>query len=155
MTKNHVSLIGRIGNDPEIRQTSDGRPIANFSVATSERWKDRDSGERKERTEWHRCVCFTEATAKFIEQYVHKGDLVAVEGMIQTRKWEDQDGNERYSTEIVIKNYGHGLEKLGEPGGGSDKRPTEPEGAPPAGSSRPGMNRGGSSSAAPDDDIPF
>lgn len=101
---NKVILVGHLGREPEIRRMQNGDPIANLSVATSESWKDRQTGERKEHTEWHRIVVFG-AGAKFVENYVHKGNLVWVEGMLQTRKYTDKDGIEKYSTEIVVKPY--------------------------------------------------
>lgn len=109
---NKAQIIGHLGADPEIRKTQDGRSIANFNVATSERWSDKDTGEKKERTEWHRVVIFNEHIAKVAEQYLKKGSKVYVEGQMATRKWEDQNGVERYTTEIVIKAYGGGLTML-------------------------------------------
>jgi single-strand DNA-binding protein len=102
---NKVILVGNVGRDPEMRSTNDGRRIANFSIATSETWKDRVSGERKERTEWHRVVVFNENLAEIVEKYVHKGSKLYVEGALQTRKWTDNAGVERYSTEIVLAAY--------------------------------------------------
>ena len=102
---NKVILVGNLGKDPEIRRTQDGRPIANLSVATSETWRDKNSGERKERTEWHNVVIFNENLGKVAEQYCKKGSKVYVEGQLQTRKWQDQSGAERHSTEIVLPPY--------------------------------------------------
>lgn len=102
---NRATLIGNVGNEPDIRQTQDGREIANFSVATLERWKDKDTGEQREVTEWHRIVCFNENLVRVIKSYVHKGSKIFVEGQLQTRKWTDQSGIERYSTEIVLKAF--------------------------------------------------
>jgi single-strand DNA-binding protein len=117
---NKVSIIGSLGRDPEVRHTQDGRPIVNMSVATTERWKDKNTGERKEKTEWHRVVIFNEGLAKVAEAYLKKGSTVYVEGQMQTRKWTDKDGVERYSTEIVLQNYRDQLVMLGDPtrGGG-------------------------------------
>lgn len=115
---NKVILVGNLGADPEIRRTQDGKPIANLRLATSESWKDKATGERKEKTEWHRVVVFSEPLCKVIEQYVKKGSKVYVEGSLQTRKWNDKDGVEKYSTEIVLQNYGGILTMLGEAGGG-------------------------------------
>lgn len=103
---NKVILIGNLGKDPEIRRTHDGKAIANLSIATSETWRDKATGERKEKTEWHRVVCFSEPINKVIEQYVRKGSKIYVEGSLQTRKWQDKDGNDKYSTEVVIQNFG-------------------------------------------------
>src|SRR5262245_38414586 len=98
---NMVVLIGNLGKDPEIRQTNNGKSVANFTIATSETWRDRD-GERQEKTEWHNCQVWIEGLVKVVEQYLSKGDKVSVVGKIQTRKWQDKDGNDRYSTEIVV-----------------------------------------------------
>lgn len=102
---NKAILVGHVGKDPEIRRTQDGRPVASFSLATSERWKDKASGERREATEWHRVVVFNEGLSKIVEQYVKKGSKLYVEGQIKTRKWQDKDGHDRYSTEIVLSAY--------------------------------------------------
>jgi single-strand DNA-binding protein len=115
---NKVQLIGNLGKDPEIRRTQDGRPIANFSIATSETWRDKDSGERKERTHWHRVVVFNEGLCKVIEQYVKKGSKVYVEGALQTRKWTDKDGADRYSTEVVLQGFQAQLVMLSKAGSG-------------------------------------
>ena len=116
---NKVILIGNLGKDPEIRRTQDGRPIANFSIATSESWRDKTTGERKEKTEWHRVVVFNENLCKVIEQYVKKGSKVYIEGALQTRKWQDQSGAERYSTEVVLQGFNGTLTMLdGKPGAG-------------------------------------
>ncbi|MEL6212557.1 MAG: single-stranded DNA-binding protein, partial [Pseudomonadota bacterium] len=118
---NKVILIGNLGSDPEIRQTKDGKPIANFSIATSETWKDRNTGERRERTEWHRIVCFNEGLTRVIEQYVKKGTKVYIEGQLQTRKWQDQNGQDRYTTEVVLQGFNSTLQMLDSrnSGGGS------------------------------------
>lgn len=102
---NKVVLIGNVGKDPESFSTQDGRKIVNLSVATSETWRDKQSGERKERTEWHRVVIFNEGLAKIAEQYVRKGSKIYIEGQLQTRKWTDKEGVERYSTEVVLQQY--------------------------------------------------
>ena len=102
---NKVILVGNLGADPEIRQTQDGRPIANLRVATSESWRDKASGERQERTEWHRVVIFNENLARVAEQYLKKGSKVYIEGSLQTRKWQDQSGQERYTTEVVLQRF--------------------------------------------------
>src|SRR6202521_4465700 len=102
---NKVILIGNLGKDPEIRRMQDGRPIANFSVATSETWRDKETGERKEKTEWHRVVIFNEGLAKIAEQYLKKGSKVYLEGSLQTRKWQDQSGQDRYSTAVVLQGF--------------------------------------------------
>ena len=102
---NKVILVGNLGRDPEVRHTQAGDPIVHLSVATSESWRDRQSGERQERTEWHRVVLFNENLGKIAQQYLRKGSKVYLEGQIQTRKWTDQSGQERYSTEIVLQRY--------------------------------------------------
>jgi len=115
---NKVILVGNLGKDPEIRRTQDGRPIANLSVATSESWRDKATGERREKTEWHRVVIFSEGLCRVVEQYLKKGAKVYIEGQLQTRKWTDQQGVERYSTEVVLQNYNSVLTMLDKAGGG-------------------------------------
>jgi single-strand DNA-binding protein len=115
---NKVILVGNLGKDPEVRHTQDGRPIVNLSVATSENWKDKQTGERKERTEWHRVVIFNENLAKVAEQYLKKGAKVYLEGQLQTRKYTDKDGVEKYSTEVVLQQYRGELTMLDARGGG-------------------------------------
>jgi single-strand DNA-binding protein len=129
---NKVILVGNLGADPEIRRTQDGRPIANLRLATSETWRDKGTGERRERTEWHRVVVFSEPLCKVIEQYVKKGAKLYIEGQLQTRKWQDQQGQDRYSTEVVLQGYnavltmldgrsgGAGMQEGGADFGGSD-----------------------------------
>ncbi len=102
---NKVILVGNVGRDPEVRHMADGSPIVNLSIATSESWKDRNSGERKEKTEWHRVVIFNKNIADVVQKYVKKGSKLYIEGALQTRKWTDQNGVEKYSTEIVIQQY--------------------------------------------------
>jgi single-strand DNA-binding protein len=118
---NKVILIGNLGKDPEIRRTQDGRPIANLSVATSESWRDKATGERKEKTEWHRVVIFSEGLCRVAEQYLKKGAKVYLEGTLQTRKWQDQSGQDKYSTEVVLQGFNATLVMLdGRAGGGAD-----------------------------------
>ena len=114
---NKVILVGNLGRDPELRSTQDGKRIANLAVATSESWRDRNSGERKERTEWHRVVIFNDRLAEIAEKYLKKGAKVYLEGALQTRKWTDQGGQERYSTEIVLQNFRGELTMLDSAGG--------------------------------------
>ena len=116
---NKVILICNLGADPEIRHTQDGRPIANLRVATSESWRDKATGERKEKTEWHRLVIFNENLCRIAEQYPKKGSKVFIEGQLQTRKWQDQSGQDRYSTEVVLQGFGGELTLLDRAGGGS------------------------------------
>ena len=112
MSINKVILVGNIGQDPEIRTTGDGREVANFSLATSESWKDKNSGERKEKTEWHRVVVFSQGLVGIIKNYIKKGTKVYLEGSLQTRKWTDNQGVEKYTTEIVLQNYNSTLQIL-------------------------------------------
>lgn len=156
---NKVILIGNLGADPEIKRTQDGRPIANLRIATSETWRDRTSGERKEKTEWHRVVIFSEGLCKVAEQYLRKGSKVYIEGQLQTRKWTDQSGVEKYSTEVVLQNFNSNLTMLDgrNSGGGGNFGSDDSSG---------GFGSGSPSVAAPrraaaghrsdmDDDIPF
>ena len=116
---NKVILVGNLGADPEIRRTQDGRPIANLRLATSESWKDKTTGERREKTEWHRVVIFNENLCRIAEQYLKKGMKVYVEGQLQTRSWDDQQGQKRYTTEIVLQNFSGVMIMLdGRAGGG-------------------------------------
>ena len=155
---NKVILIGNLGADPEIRHTQDGRPIANLRVATSESWRDKASGERRERTEWHRVVIFNENLAKIAEQYLKKGAKVYLEGSLQTRKWEDQQGQERYSTEVVLQGFNAQLTMLdGRQRDGAGE--SEQRGGGDFGRSKP-LGGGGSGGGAAfdkelDDEIPF
>lgn len=116
---NKVILVGNLGADPEVRRTQDGRPIVNLRVATSETWRDKATGERKEKTEWHRVVIFNEGLAKVAEQYLKKGAKVYLEGALQTRKWQDKDGQDRYSTEVVLQGFNSQLTMLDRAGGGA------------------------------------
>ena len=115
---NKVILIGNLGRDPEIRRTQDGRPIANLNLATSDSWKDKATGEKREKTEWHRVVIFSEGLCRVVEQYLKKGSKVYLEGSLQTRKYTDKDGVEKYSTEIVLQNFNSTLVMLDRAGGG-------------------------------------
>jgi len=116
---NKVILIGNLGKDPEVRRTTSGDPVVNLSIATSESWRDKQSGERKEKTEWHRVVIFNKNLADVAEKYLRKGSKVYVEGQLQTRKWTDKDGAEKYSTEVVLQNFRGELTMLdGRNGGG-------------------------------------
>jgi single-strand DNA-binding protein len=154
---NKVILVGNLGRDPETRQTQDGRKIVNLSVATSESWRDRGSGERKERTEWHRVVIFNENLADVAEKYLRKGSKVYVEGQLQTRKWQDKEGQDRYSTEVVLQRYRGELTMLdgrGEGAGAAGGDLSEPPGGGDRGPpSTSGGRRGGPSDL--DDEIPF
>jgi single-strand DNA-binding protein len=115
---NKVILIGNLGADPEVRRTQDGRPIVNLRVATTESWRDKATSERKERTEWHRVVIFNENLCKVAEQYLKKGSKIYIEGQLQTRKWQDPQGQDRYSTEVVLQNFNGTLVMLDRAGGG-------------------------------------
>jgi single-strand DNA-binding protein len=118
---NKVILIGNLGADPEVRHTQDGRPIVNLRVATSESWRDKSTGERREKTEWHRVVIFNEGLCRVAEQYLKKGSKIYVEGQLQTRKWEDQSGQERFSTEVVLQGFNSQLTMLDGRGGGEGR----------------------------------
>jgi len=157
---NKVILIGNLGADPEIRRTQDGRPIANLRIATSESWRDKATGERKEKTEWHRVVIFNEGLCRVAEQYLRKGSKVYIEGQLQTRKWTDQSGVEKYSTEVVLQGFNSNLTMLdGRSGGGGGGFGDEPGGDFGAGGSGGGGRRvssgGGGGGRDMDDEIPF
>jgi single-strand DNA-binding protein len=158
---NKVILVGNLGKDPEIRRTQDGRPIANLSVATSETWRDRATGERKEKTEWHRVVIFNEGLAKVAEQYLKKGAKVYVEGALQTRKWTDQSGAEKYSTEVVLQGFNSNLTMLDSRGGGAGGSFGEESGgdfgssSPVSSAPRRAIAAGAGRNGDMDDDIPF
>jgi len=155
---NKVILIGNLGRDPEIRSTQDGMRIANLAVATSESWRDRVSGERKERTEWHRVVIFNERLAEIAEKYLRKGSKVYVEGALQTRKWTDNSGQERFTTEIVLQRFRGELTMLdGARGGGSPPMEAgyEEGFANEPRASGPASERGRALTDDLDDDIPF
>ena len=162
---NKVILIGNVGKDPEIRTFGNGGKVANFSIATSESWKDRNSGERKEKTDWHNIAVFNDGLVGVIERYVKKGSKLYIEGKLQTRKWQDRDGNDKYTTEVVLQGYGGTLTMLdsrdsqggGRSGGGGYNQDSGGYG---------NMNQGGGSRSASamegpkenfdlDDDIPF
>ncbi len=149
---NKVMLIGNCGNDPEIRSTQDGKELANLSIATSERWKDKMTGEQRERTEWHRVVIFNPGLVTVVKNYVKKGSKLFIEGQLQTRKWTDQSGQDKYTTEVVLQGYGGQLTMLdsrggdGASGGGYSA---------PAAASAPAAQPAAAASAPVDDDIPF
>lgn len=162
---NKVILVGNLGRDPEVRRSQSGDAIVNLNVATSENWRDKATGERKERTEWHRVVIFNENLAKIAEQYLKKGSKVYIEGQLQTRKWQDQSGQERYTTEIVLQRFRGELTLLdGRSGaaggegedyssGGGDFGRSSPMDSPRAAPARPAAAT--SFAADLDDDIPF
>ena len=155
---NKVILIGNLGADPEIRRTQDGRPIANLRIATSESWKDKATGERKEKTEWHRVVIFNEGLCRIAEQYLKKGSKVYLEGALQTRKWQDKDGQDKYSTEVVLQGFNSQLTMLDTRGGGGGASADEGGdfGSPgPTASRKPAMAGGGGKRDDMDDEIPF
>ncbi|RWC41561.1 MAG: single-stranded DNA-binding protein [Mesorhizobium sp.] len=167
---NKVILVGNLGADPEIRRLNSGEPVVNIRVATSESWRDKTSGERKEKTEWHNVVIFNDQLAKVAEQYLKKGAKVYVEGQLQTRKWQDQTGNDRYTTEIVLQKFRGELQMLdargqGEGGqvgsyaaGGSSRGSDFGQSGPGESFNRGGGNKGGGgggSSRELDDEIPF
>jgi single-strand DNA-binding protein len=155
---NKVILVGNLGKDPEVRRLNSGEPVVNLSVATSESWRDKATGERKEKTEWHRVVIFNENIAKVAEQYLKKGSTVYIEGQLQTRKWTDQAGVEKYSTEVVLQKFRGELTMLGGKGGG-EGRSFEDDGASMggggAGKKRVSSGPAESFSQDLDDEIPF
>ena len=155
---NKVILVGNLGRDPETRQTQDGKPIANFTLATSETWKDRQTGERRERTEWHRVVIFNEHLAEIAQRYLRKGSKVYLEGQLQTRKWTDQSGTERYTTEIALGRFRGQIVMLGDGGGGNGGGQTAsaPASAPANAAARAQAPLSPPADLADlDDDIPF
>ena len=156
---NKVILVGNLGRDPEIRSTQDGTRIANLSVATSESWRDRNSGERKERTEWHRVVIFNDRLVDIVEKYLKKGAKVYLEGALQTRKWTDNSGQERYTTEVVLQKYRGELTMLDGRGGGEGGGYGTEDSAPSEEYSGAGSGARGGGRKAPiqelDDEIPF
>lgn len=159
---NKVILVGNLGADPDIRRTQDGRAIANLSVATSETWRDKSTGERRERTEWHRVVIFNEGLAKIAEQYLHKGSKVYLEGQLATRKWQDAQGQDRWSTEVVLQGFSANLTMLdgakgsGYKPGGDGPGDYGMDSDRATGASGGGTDTGsGSFSRDLDDDIPF
>jgi single-strand DNA-binding protein len=153
---NKVMLIGNLGADPEIRSFQNGGRVANLRIATSESWKDRNTGERQERTEWHSVAIFSEGLVGVVERYLKKGSKVYIEGSLQTRKWQDQQGNDRYSTEVVLRGFNGTLLMLDSPGGGSRGGWDNGGSAGGSGSSSGGgAPAGGGFGDDLDDDIPF
>src|SRR5262245_30009519 len=155
---NKVILVGNLGRDPEVRSFNNGGKVCNLSIATSENWRDKATGERKERTEWHRVAIFNERLAEVAEKYLKKGAKVYIEGQLETRKWTDNEGKERYSTEVVLRQFRGELTMLdGRSGGGGMGGPPDDDmggGAPPDRGGG-GGSRGGGRKADLDDDIPF
>ncbi|MCE8508961.1 single-stranded DNA-binding protein [Ruegeria pomeroyi] len=170
---NKVILVGNLGRDPEVRTFQNGGKVCNLRIATSETWKDRNTGERRERTEWHSVAIFSEGLVRVAEQYLRKGSKVYLEGQLQTRKWQDQSGQDRYSTEVVLQGFGATLVMLdgrseggsggggygggqgGGYGGGYDSGPAgDPYGGPSGGGNQ-GGGRGPASGGIDDDEIPF
>ena len=150
---NKVILVGNLGRDPEVRHTNDGNPIVNLSVATSENWRDRNSGERRERTEWHRVVVFNDKLGEIAQKYLKKGSKIYLEGQLQTRKWTDQQGAERYTTEIVLNRFRGELTMLDSRGATGDFTGTEelPPNTSPSADNLDPIGGGGEL----DDEIPF
>lgn len=157
---NEATLIGNLGNDPEIRTTNNGSRVCNFSLATTEKWKDKQSGEKRERTEWHRVVVFQDGLVGVLEKYVKKGDKLMVRGSIQTRKWQDKAGVDKYTTEIVVQGFGGQIELLGGSGGGGNKSSGgygdyQRDSGGYSSQSSSGSTSGQSNPPDLDDDIPF
>lgn len=157
---NKAMLIGNLGQDPEVRSFQNGGKVCNLRIATSENWKDKNTGERKEKTEWHTVAIFTEGLVRVAEQYLRKGSKVFIEGKLQTRKWQDQSGNDRYSTEVVLQGFDGTLTMLDGPNGGSQAGGqsgggyTDNQGGGASGGSAGGSG-GGPNYDDLDDDIPF
>lgn len=162
---NKVLLVGNLGRDPEVRHTQDGQKIVHLALATSERWRDRTSGEQRDRTEWHRVVIFNERLGEVAERYLSKGRSVYIEGQLQTRKWTDQSGQERYTTEVVLQRFRGELVLLGGPGDAASGGPPEDDAGdwgrtPSQGRTEAGPS-GGRQKQSPgnfddlDDEIPF
>ena len=149
---NKVILVGNLGNDPEVRTFQNGGKVCNLSVATSETWKDRNTGERRERTEWHRVAIFAEPLVRLAEQYLRKGSKVYIEGQLQTRKWTDQSGVEKYTTEVVLQNYRGEMQMLDSRGSGGGGGGNGDFGG---GASGGGAPAGGGGFDDLDDEIPF
>ncbi len=152
---NRVIIVGRLGQDPELKYFSDGTPVCNFSMATSETWKDKQTGEKKEKTEWHRITTYR-ATAENCAKYLAKGRQAYVEGKLQTREWTDKDSVKRYTTEIIadmVQFLGSAGDGGGQSGGGGQSKPQYPPSNPS--SNRPSNGGGGNYDGPPDDDIPF
>lgn len=155
---NKVMLIGNLGRDPEVRSFQSGGKVCNLRIATSETWKDRNTGERREKTEWHSVAVFSEGLVRVCEQYLRKGSKVYIEGQLQTRKWQDQSGQDRYSTEVVLQGLGGTLVMLdGAQGGGNGGQQQSQQGGYGGGydSGSQGGGYGGQSSQQIDDEIPF
>jgi single-strand DNA-binding protein len=160
---NKVILVGNLGADPEVRRTQDGRPIVNLRIATTDSWRDKATGERKERTEWHRVVIFSEGLCKVAEQYLKKGARVYLEGQLQTRKWQDQGGQDRYSTEVVLQGFSAQLVMLDRAGGSGGSFAPDDNGGADFGSASSGRSAPARQPAMAvaarrddmDDEIPF
>ena len=152
---NKVILVGNLGSDPEIRRMNSGGEVASLRIATSDTWRDRNTGERRERTEWHSVVIFNENLVKVVEQYLKKGAKVYIEGQLQTRKWQDQNGNDRYTTEVVLQNFRGQLQMLdSRPDDGGSNATTNTQNS--AIGSQYAAQKGRASYQAPlDDDVPF
>lgn len=155
---NKVIIIGNLGRDPEVRSFQNGGKVCNLRIATSENWKDRNTGERKERTEWHSVAVFSEGLVRVCEQYLRKGSKVYIEGQLQTRKWQDQSGQDRYSTEVVLQGFGSTLTMLDGPQGGGQQQQGQQGGyggGYGSGSQGGDYGSGGRPGGIEDDEIPF
>ncbi len=156
---NKVILVGNLGQDPEVRSMQSGDRVASFSVATSENWKDKASGERKEKTEWHRVAIFNQGLVKITESYLRKGSKVYLEGQLETRKWQDKEGQDRYSTEVVLRNFGGTLTMLDSKGGGGSSFQDNSAGGYESGAPQQQAASAGGAPSAPvdemEDEIPF
>jgi len=163
---NQVTILGRLGSEPEVRNLPSGGKVVNLSVATSESWKDRNTGDRREKTEWHKVVIFSEGLVKIAEQYLHKGDQVYLQGQLQTRKWQNKEGQDQYTTEIILNNFASNMTLLGGKSDGGDRRSDDRGRGDDRGrnddrgrgndrGSSSSQSRGGYGGSGGDDDIPF
>lgn len=152
---NKVILVGNVGQDPEVRQFQNGGQVCNFSLATSETWKDKNTGERREKTEWHRISVFNEGLIRVIQSYVKKGSKLYIEGQLETRKWQDRDGNDRYTTEVVLRGYGGNLTMLDSRGSEGGRGGYDQGQAGYGGGPRPMEGPPEDFSQSLDDEIPF
>jgi single-strand DNA-binding protein len=157
MSVNKVILVGNVGQDPEVKSTADGRELATFSLATTESWKDKNSGEKKDKTEWHRIVVFSSGLVNIVKNYVKKGSKLYIEGQLQTRKWTDNNGVEKYSTEVILQNFNSTMQMLDSNRGGSSSEasPSMENNSRSNQSSSKSNSNSNNFNEELDDDIPF
>ena len=156
MSINKVILVGNVGQDPEVKSTADGRELATFSLATTESWKDKNSGEKKDKTEWHRIVVFSSGLVNICKNYVKKGSKLYIEGQLQTRKWTDNNGVEKYTTEVILQNFNSSMQMLDSNRGSNSEAPPASENSRSnQNSSKSNSNNSSNFNEELDDDIPF